>query len=136
MKTPALAIVVFLLFFTAVNAQMKLENTSTITAHLDNAGYTYDKDDIAVFQIFDTWAYVVTEQNNEFPDAYFFNSKGENVKFKGTSCGQTIDGLEKINTSKVKNKEENVEKWFSGIMQLINKDPTAQKPYDAYIILP
>ena len=113
MKASASLILTFIFLATSVFAQQNSTkftwvNQASILQYLDEYGLEYDKADVAVFSLFDAWGYVVQTKRNEFPSAYFFNSKGENVKLRGESCSQELKKLAKINKAKINKDEDNI----------------------------
>lgn len=134
MKTPALAFILFLLSITVAKAQFKLETPAATMEYLDKAGVSYDKNDLAVYKDFNTWGYIMQYKNNEFPAVYFFNTEGKNVKLKDYSCSQALN-IEKINTSKVNKKEDDINWWLSDLAFLTEDENRFSKAYDSYILI-
>ncbi|QEE50122.1 hypothetical protein FUA48_11180 [Flavobacterium alkalisoli] len=133
-----LASALLLLTFSNAKSQesqsLVLQNQVTILQYLDEKGVNYDKTDIAVISKFDAWAYLLENGKNEFPAAFFFNSKGENVKLKGDKCSQELKKLEKLNTAKINKDEDPLSDWLKHYITFLEED-TEQKNYNGYIIV-
>lgn len=133
---PTIFTFLLLFIFSGAKAQYQYENIASVTEYLDQSGLEYDKKDIAVLSNFEIWATaMINEKKNTFPDVFFYNTEGKNVKLRGYICSQTINNIENIGKSKVNKKEHDADWWFSNMTFAGEDTDRFTHPYEGYIII-
>jgi len=119
------------------SAKFEWENNASLQTFLEEHDVEINVKDLATLDYINSWVYFNNNGYIQVPSAIFFNREGFRIAkdFVGEKCSQTIKGMEKIDSYKVK-KDENINEWVSKYMVFpFTTEPVFGEPFDAYVIL-
>ena len=112
------------------------QSKETIILFLNDNKVPVDIKDLVTLKDVNVFSYYNSTEKLTVPEAYFFNKDGYRVKnFNGTSCGNEITGLKKIN-KKSFDKDDSIKDWvknFTFFKQ--DGEDLLNSGYDFFIVI-
>ena len=120
---------------TKVEINFHIENDSSIVKYLKEKKIDFSNNEIATLKSFKTFAEYSRDGKLIIPEAFFYNSKGEQInnKGRGVNCSSEIKKLEKI--SKMKSNPNNTLNDFLTDINIIENEKIIEDNIDLYIII-
>lgn len=114
-----------------------IQNEESLYKYLKDNNVEFNKADIVTLKDINSFSYYNETDKLTVPEAYFFNRKGFRLKgnFDATSCGQTINNLEKLN-KKSFDKTDSIDNWIKEFKFLQPQSSDLYNSgYDGFIII-